>query len=118
MKKIKVIHFIPGLTMGGAETLVKDYALGFDKSKFDVTVLCSIKNGTPYESLLEENNIRCIYLNDYSKGKPNFVDKIFIHFVRYFKVRKFLRKEKPDILHVHLGLCKLVKFSRVLCTVF
>lgn len=118
MKKIKVIHFIPGLTMGGAETLVKDYALGLNKSKFDVSVLCSIKNGTPYESLLEENNIRCIYLNDYSKRKPNFVDKIFIHFVRYLKVRKFLRNEKPDILHVHLGLCKLVKFSRVLCTVF
>ena len=51
---VKVIHFIHGLTMGGAETLVKDYVLGLDKTKFNVTVLCSVKYGVPYEKLLEE----------------------------------------------------------------
>ena len=115
---VKVIHFIHGLTMGGAETLVKDYVLGLDKTKFNVTVLCSVKYGVPYEKLLEEAGIRCIYINDYSKRKPNLFGKVFISLTRYIKVKSILRKEAPDILHVHLGLCRLVKFSRVLCTVF
>ena len=37
---IKVVHFIHGLNMGGAETLVKDYALLIDKNKFETIVLC------------------------------------------------------------------------------
>lgn len=36
---LNVVHFIHGLNMGGAETLVKNYALLLDKSKFNVTVL-------------------------------------------------------------------------------
>ena len=36
-KKKKIVQFIHGLNMGGAETLVKDYVLGFDKEKYDVS---------------------------------------------------------------------------------
>ena len=40
MKKIKLVEFIGRIQDGGAETLVKDYALMLDKEQFDVTILC------------------------------------------------------------------------------
>lgn len=39
MKKTKIIEFIQSMGDGGAETLVKDYALLMDREKFDVTVV-------------------------------------------------------------------------------
>ena len=39
MKKTKVIEFMLNIGDGGAETLVKDYALLMDKSQFEVTVV-------------------------------------------------------------------------------
>lgn len=39
MEKVKVIEFIQTMGDGGAETLVKDYALLMDRERFDVTVV-------------------------------------------------------------------------------
>ena len=39
MEKVKVIEFIQSMGDGGAETLVKDYALLMDKERFEVTVV-------------------------------------------------------------------------------
>ena len=58
-KKISVLYFIHGLNMGGAETIVKEYALLIDKSKYDVTVLCyHHQYDSPYEKLLKDNGIK------------------------------------------------------------
>ena len=54
MKKVKVVQFIHGLNMGGAETLVKEYALRIDKKKFDVTVLCYERLDSPYYKMIDE----------------------------------------------------------------
>lgn len=115
---IKVMQFIPGLTMGGAETLVKDYCLNFDKTKIDLVLLCSIKRGTPYEKTLEYAGIKVIYIDDYTTHIPNILMKVLIHFTRYLKVRKIIKNEKPDVIHFHLGLGRLVKFSKTKCKLF
>ena len=39
MAKTKVIEFLLTMGDGGAETLVKDYALLMDREQFDVTVV-------------------------------------------------------------------------------
>ena len=39
---IKVVHFIETLYQGGAETLVKDYALLLDKTKFKIIPIALI----------------------------------------------------------------------------
>ena len=39
MEKVKVIEFIQSMGDGGAETLVKDYALLMDRERFEVTVV-------------------------------------------------------------------------------
>lgn len=112
---IKVVHFIHGLNMGGAETLVKDYALLIDKNKFETIVLCLNHENSPYEKMLEESGIQVICLRDrmplgYKKG---LVAKVVNHYELYFEVRKVLRTLKPDILHVHLELNRYVSFCRL-----
>ena len=65
MKVMQVIH---GLNTGGAETLVKEYALNFDKSVIDVVVLCFEHfNDSPYEKQLKEKNIKVICIYDFMK---------------------------------------------------
>lgn len=112
-QKIKLVHFIHGLIMGGAETLVKEYALGIDKNKFDLTILCLNRYNSPYEKMLEKQGIKIIYISDFL----TFYERknIFFRFVnklqRYYFVRKILKKLQPDILHIHLLLNQMVLFS-------
>lgn len=112
MKK-KVIQLIHGFTMGGAETLVKEYCLNLDKEKFDVSVLCFYKYDSPYEKILEENGIKIIYIDEYQMRKKNGKLKNALSIVnRYFYVRNYLKQEKPDVIHSHLTLNNYVLFSR------
>ena len=63
-KKKKIVQFIHGLNMGGAETLVKDYVLGFDKEKYDVSVLCYEHCDSPYEAILRDAGIKVVSVCD------------------------------------------------------
>lgn len=112
MKK-KVVQLIHGLTMGGAETLVKEYCLNLDKDKYEVSVLCFYKYGTPYEKIIEDAGIKITYLANYNDRKTNGRLKNIISIVhRYFLVKKFLRVEAPDVLHTHLTLNSYVYFAK------
>lgn len=115
MKKVKVVQFIHGLNMGGAETLVKEYALRIDKKKFDVTVLCYERLDSPYYKMIDEAGIEIIYACDDLPlwGKKNILAKLINHFGLYFVLRKYLRKLKPDVVHSHLCLNKYLKFARL-----
>ena len=63
-KKKKIVQFIHGFNMGGAETLVKDYLLGLDKEKYDVSVLCYEHYDSPYEAILRDAGIKVFYVCD------------------------------------------------------
>ena len=110
---IRVVHFIHGLNMGGAETLVKNYALLMDKSKFEVFVLCLNRENTPYEKALKEAGIPIVYLRDQLRlgNVKGPIAKFVNHYELYFEVRKALENLKPDVLHIHLELNKYVKFA-------
>ena len=114
MKK-KVLQLIHGFTMGGAETLVKEYCLKLNKEKYDVSVLCFFKYNTPYEKILEEAGIKVTYIDDYheacSKDGKSRLKRIFMILRRYCFIRKYIRKEAPDILHTHLALNNYVLFA-------
>lgn len=112
---LNIVQFIHGLNMGGAETLVKEYALGLDKTKFNLTILCLKRLHTPYENLLEQAHIRIIYLSDFMilVHKTNILCRGFNRLQRYYLSRKYLRQLRPDIVHVHLPLNGYVKFARL-----
>ena len=114
MGKQKVVQFIHGLNTGGAETLVKEYALHLNKDKYDVYVLCLDHIPTPYDEILNTAGIPVIYIED----------KFFIHFKgllgkvtnklqSYFFTRKYLRKINPDIVHIHLNLNGIFRFANL-----
>ena len=116
MKK-KVIQLIHGFSMGGAETLVKEYCLKLNKEKYDVSVLCFYRYGAPYEEILEDAGIRITYIDDYKKrcertGAKKLLNAFEI-IRRYFYIKKYLRKESPDILHSHLAVNSYVDFANL-----
>ena len=116
MKK-KVIQFIHGMSMGGAETLVKDYCLGIDKTKFDLTLVCLAHYNSPYEKLLEESEIKIIYIEDFIKPKifksKNKIIKLLKRLQIIYYVKKVFKEEKPDIIHSHLTLNKYIYYSNL-----
>lgn len=64
MSKTKVIEFVTSVQDGGAETLVKDYALLMDKERFDVTVVVVHDMNTSANwKRLQEGGIRIIPLS-------------------------------------------------------
>lgn len=86
MPKVNVIEFITTVSDGGAETLVKDYALLMDKERFDVTVVVvhDVDDSANWQRL-REKGIRVVALsskNDILKKiwrtifKPSDVERI------------------------------------------
>ena len=59
---MKIVQFIHSLTMGGAETLVKQYALLMHEAGEDVTVLCLLNSDSPYDTELREKGINVVYV--------------------------------------------------------
>lgn len=109
----KVVHCIHGLSMGGAETIVKNYALAIDKSQIDLTVLCFNRYGLPYEKMLEENGIKVIYVSDYfyAVSFSRMVGRVYRLLARYYYVRCFIRRLAPDIIHIHLPISRYIRFA-------
>ena len=118
MRKIKLLHYVYNLNQGGAETLVKDYALLIDKEKFDIVILCHDRIGSPYEKILEDANIRVIYISDYIPFKKFYanpiVKKIICHsYLDKFIAKHIIKKENPDIVHAHMFCNDLIKFTNI-----
>ena len=114
-KRIKIVHLIHGLTIGGAETLVKDYAMLMDRNKYEIVILCYEHTGSPYEKLLVSSGIKVIFCGDpWEKWKQyGIIGKFIRHYGLYFSIRKHLRREDPDIIHLHLLVSRYVLFSHV-----
>lgn len=100
--------------MGGAETLVKDYALGINKEIFDLTVLCYKHTDSPYEKMLEKNNIKVVYIEDKIPffKKQNFFINIFRRIALYSWIKYYIWRINPDIIHFHLTLSSYIKFAK------
>lgn len=113
MRRIKLVEFIGRIQDGGAETLVKDYALMLDREKFDVTILCEdYKEESNVYKTLRKNNVKIVSLYEPSF----FVNKVITrligkkHVARLFK--KVVKDLQPDIIHAHLELLEVLYYAR------
>jgi glycosyltransferase involved in cell wall biosynthesis len=116
MTKTKVVHFIETLYQGGAETLVKDYALLLDKSKFDITILCLRRTYSPYETLLKNAGIKVIFISDFFGSKKTVWGRIKnkisnIVGLYHIKVKKILNEINPDVIHAHLAVLRYLVYA-------
>lgn len=102
----KVIHLISSVNIGGAETMVKDYAILTDKSKFIVKIISIDKSyNSANEKALKESGIPIFYLSELhfrGNAKLNIFQKSYRRIARYIDLYRIIKREKPDILHVHL----------------
>ena len=107
--------FIHGLNTGGAETLVKNYALNFNRKKFDVVLLClAHEKDSPYEEELKNNGVRMIVVQDSLpfKNSASFCKKVVNYLYSFVVVKRIIRSENPDILHTHLPINSFVKYAK------
>ena len=108
MTRKKVLQFIHGFSMGGAEKLVSEYCLKLNKEKYDVSVLCFHRYNTPYEKILEDAGINVVYASDhiknYDKIAFQYPGRIWMLIKRWLFLRKYLRESKPDVIHLHMAL--------------
>lgn len=100
MKRIKVLHLIGTMDLGGAEKLTRLIIEGLPSDRFEANVCC-IKRGGLYAEQLREKGFNAKILINLEKHK---------HVTTFglaksaFKLFLLLRREKPDILHTHLFL--------------
>ncbi len=90
-RKIKITYIIPSLDFGGAERLVTEIIKKLDSKRFEASVICLRRTGY-WAKELEESGIKIDLVGSLPK----------LEFFSYFKIKKILRKQKPDIVHTHL----------------
>jgi len=92
MAKIKVVHIITLLELGGAQENTLYTCEHLDKNKFDVMLLCG--KGGILDA--QTKNIRIYFVKELMREICPFYDLI-----AFIKIYKILKKEKPDIVHTH-----------------
>ncbi len=107
---VHVAEFIGSMNDGGAETLVKDYALLIDKTKFSIEIFTIYgRDDSANSKRLKDANI-CI--RSVFKKRTFFtivVKKILGRWYIPFKIRKLLKLDEINVLHIHLDLLKYIR---------
>ena len=112
MKK-KLVEFIGRIQDGGAETLVKDYALLLDSDLFDITILCEDYRPDSYNyKTLVKNNVKIVSMYE----KSFFINKVLARIFgkKYVATlfKKAIKQLKPDVIHCHLEVLEILYYAR------
>lgn len=104
-----VIEFISGLADGGAETLVKDYALLLDRQRFHVTVLTVFPpENTAIYRQLRDGQVEIMSIYPQKNLFYRAVNRLFCQNLVSWRLCRIIRKKKADVLHIHLSLLHYV----------
>lgn len=108
--KYKIIEFLGSMNDGGAETLVKDYAILLDKKIFDVLILTIYGlNDSANSNRIRKNNINVISIFNKRTFLTRVIKKIIGKWYIPFKIKKIIDQEKPNGIHIHLELLRYIK---------
>lgn len=107
MKRIKVIEYISNLGDGGAETLVKDYVQMLDRKIFDPVVVV-LRGGveSANKHRIEKSGIPIIEIYRRWNIWIRLWNKIFGWWYIPNRLKRIVREEKADVLHMHLMVLK------------
>ena len=104
----KVIHLIPTLEGGGAETMLKDYAALTNRSKCEIIVIVwSGKKKSYVENEILETRCKVIFLQELRYGEKESLsiwERVCRKVGRYIDFRHIVNSEKPDVIHMHLRI--------------
>jgi len=104
--KIRVMQVLDNVgIVGGAQRMAVDLALSLDPERFDVCFVSFFPPaGTVLEQELAANSMRTCYLGK----RLGFDPRMFFAFDRV------LRRERPDVVHTHLGALRYAVTSTLL----
>ena len=107
--KTKVFELISSLSDGGAETLVKDYACLLNREKFDVSIVCIYKvDGTANAKIAKEKKLNLLSIYPNHKLLYRIHRRLFGKWYIPYRLGQLINKEKPEVIHIHLGQAKLL----------
>ena len=102
----KVVICVPSLATGGAERFAVDLALAVDKRRFEVVLAITRTNVESFlKQLLEQNGIQIVDLA--AKDYPTMLRKQI----------RFLKKERPDVVHAQTGSILHMMLACKICNV-
>jgi len=90
MKRIKILHLVEDLKIGGLERVTESIVTGLDKDRYDAEVWCLAHGGEIAEDLIEKGIIVKI-----------LEMKSYYNPLRIVALSRLMRKEKIKILHTH-----------------
>ncbi|HCG76369.1 MAG: hypothetical protein CO162_02405 [bacterium (Candidatus Ratteibacteria) CG_4_9_14_3_um_filter_41_21] len=90
MKKIKVIHLIEDLKIGGAERVVANIAEGLDKERYQISIWCLAGGGEIADELKAKGiDLKILGIGNYHNP------------LNILKLILLLKKERFNIVHMH-----------------
>ena len=114
MERTKVVQLIHGFSTGGAESLVKQYCILFNKERINLLVIALHNHHSVFDQELAQNQIKVIYIDDIIDDTfrifPGIVKKAMHRVFRKILVKKYTREFSPDVIHYHLLLSEYVKY--------
>ena len=93
MKRIKVLHIVYSLQLGGAERVVTNYALHHTREVYEPVVV-ALTQGGPLEEDLRAAGVRVYILGKRLGFDPRVI----------LKLAKIMREERAQVVHVHTPL--------------
>lgn len=105
--KMKAVQVIPSFRTGGAEALVKNYLLAFDRQAFDhEAFVTGDRCDYPFERALIRAGIKITFLGElYKKSKiPGKLGHLITALRWRRAVRTFFKSTKPNVVHCHLNV--------------
>lgn len=108
----KIVQFILRMEIGGAQDIVKKYALYLDKNEFDVTILVyTPKTNSSFEKELEDRQIHVIYVGELIRirtAKEGMRRRIERQIKSMIKLYSVINEIKPDVFHIHSELFRVL----------
>lgn len=101
---MKIMHVLPTLTVGGAETLVADYLIRLKTLGHDVAVLVYIQTETAIYEKLKNHGIKIYCVSKKYNNVYDLVEKILRKVMKDVRYWNIIKRFNPDILHFHLHM--------------
>lgn len=101
---MRILHVLPTLNIGGAETLVVELLINLKKSGYDVFVFLNINTkDTQLYQKLKEYQIPIFTIIEYTTGF-NILDSALRRLLKRSMYWRAINKIQPDIIHFHLDI--------------
>lgn len=110
MMRKTVLQFVKLMSDGGAETLIKDYALMMNPNIFDVKIV--VFRDMPESAntqILQDHNFEIIPIYPVWNFPVRVWNKLFGRIYIPIRLKQIIAKEKPAVLHTHLELLRYLK---------